>query len=229
MSEVLLAKAEGPAIPIHLFWSGCELPSEPAAALASFSGRAGEVVAAPGEGGKPGKVFFGMGEAARPDARAARALPASLPAGDYRLEGETAPLGAAALALAWAQGAYRFDRYRTKRGAPAPRLAVGLDEAELTQIRAVAHACALARDMINTPANDMGPRQVESIAREIAHAHDAKISVIAGDELLAEGYPAVHAVGRAASAERAPRMIEISWGEEDAPKIVVIGKGVVFD
>ncbi|MGH7012055.1 MAG: leucyl aminopeptidase family protein, partial [Caulobacteraceae bacterium] len=212
MSEVLLAKAEGPAIPIHLFWSGGELPSEPAAALASFSGRAGEIVAVPGEGGKPAKVLFGMGEAAKPDAGAARALSASLPAGDYRLESETAPLSAAALALAWAQGAYRFDRYRTKRGAPAPRLAVGLDEAELTQIRAVAHACALARDMINTPANDMGPRQVESIAREIAHAHDAKISVIAGDELLAEGYPAVHAVGRAASAERAPRMIEISWG-----------------
>ena len=93
----------------------------------------------------------------------------------------------------------------------------------------LAHACALARDMINTPANDMGPLQVETIAREIAEAHGAAIEVVVGEDLLEAGYPAVHAVGRAATPARAPRMIEISCGDEAAPHVVVIGKGVVFD
>jgi leucyl aminopeptidase len=83
--------------------------------------------------------------------------------------------------------------------------------------------------MINTPANDMGPLQVETIAREIAEAHGAAIEVTVGDDLLEAGYPAVHAVGRAASPARAPRMIEMTWGEATAPHVVVIGKGVVFD
>jgi leucyl aminopeptidase len=96
-------------------------------------------------------------------------------------------------------------------------------------VRQVAHACALARDMINTPANDMGPRQVETIAREIAEQHAAQITVITGEGLLEANYPAVHAVGRAASAERAPRMIELSWGEAGHPLVAIVGKGVVFD
>jgi leucyl aminopeptidase len=83
--------------------------------------------------------------------------------------------------------------------------------------------------MINTPANDMGPRQIESIAREVAEAFHAEISVVAGDRLLGENYPAIHAVGRAATADRAPRMIEIGWGEAGRPLVAVVGKGVVFD
>jgi leucyl aminopeptidase len=95
----------------------------------------------------------------------------------------------------------------------------------------VAHACALARDMINTPANDMGPLQIETIAREIAEQHGAKIAVVTGDDLLSENYPAVHAVGRAADPARAPRMIEITWdgAGKDKPLVCLVGKGVVFD
>jgi len=83
--------------------------------------------------------------------------------------------------------------------------------------------------MVNTPANDMGPRQVASIAHEIAELYGAAFSVIEGDALIEAGYPAVHAVGRAAVAERAPRMIEITWGDEGLPLIAIVGKGVVFD
>jgi leucyl aminopeptidase len=83
--------------------------------------------------------------------------------------------------------------------------------------------------MINTPANDMGPRQIETIAREIAEQHGAQITVIEGDGLLEANYPAIHAVGRAAAPERAPRMIEMSWGEADRPLLAIVGKGVVFD
>jgi leucyl aminopeptidase len=93
----------------------------------------------------------------------------------------------------------------------------------------VAHACALARDMVNTPANDLGPLQIETIAREIAQHFGASISVSTGADLLSDNYPAVHAVGRAADPARAPRMIEMTWGEAGAPVLALIGKGVVFD
>ena len=93
----------------------------------------------------------------------------------------------------------------------------------------IAAACALARDMINTPANDLGPADVEASARRIAADYNARIKVVSGDDLLAAGYPAVHAVGRAAAPARAPRMIEITWGKKSHPLIALVGKGVVFD
>jgi leucyl aminopeptidase len=138
-----------------------------------------------------------------------------------------AGLDPAQAALAWALGAYRFDRYKKKTD-PCPRLACP-EGVDLAAVKAIAHACALARDMVNTPANDMGPLQIETIAREIAHQHHAEVRVVVGDDLLAENYPAVHAVGRAADTARQPRMIEIAWGEAKDPLVAVIGKGVVFD
>jgi leucyl aminopeptidase len=83
--------------------------------------------------------------------------------------------------------------------------------------------------MVNTPANDMGPQQIEAVARDLAEAHRATVAVVTGDDLIGAGYPAVHAVGRAATPGRAPRMIELTWGHEDRPKVAVVGKGVVFD
>jgi leucyl aminopeptidase len=95
----------------------------------------------------------------------------------------------------------------------------------------IAAACALAREMVDTPAADMGPLQMETIAREIAEAHGASISVVTGDALLEENYPAIHAVGRAAAPHRAPRIIEIGWNLDhaDRPLIALVGKGVAFD
>jgi leucyl aminopeptidase len=172
-------------------------------------------------------VLFGIGDAARVEAMAFRALPTRLPAGDYRIEGAPDRLDGGQIALAFALGSYGFDRYRKKRDKHA-RLVVagGVDVAE---IREITHACALAKDMVNTPANDMGPLQIETIAREIAEQHGASFSVITGDALLAEGYPSVHAVGRAADPARSPRMIEMQWGEAGKPLVAIVGKGVVFD
>jgi leucyl aminopeptidase len=231
MTEVLLTAPEGQTVPVACVAEGA-LGSLPAfeqglAAAAEFKGKAGQVLVVPGSDGATVRVLFGIGDAARVEAMAFRALPARLPAGDYHIEGAPDRLDAAAIALAFALGSYGFDRYRKKREKHA-RLAVaaGVDVAE---VREIAHACALARDMVNTPANDMGPLQIETIAREIAERHGATFNVIAGDQLLADGYPSVHAVGRAADPARAPRMIEMQWGQAGRPLVAIVGKGVVFD
>ncbi|MBL8773519.1 MAG: leucyl aminopeptidase family protein [Phenylobacterium sp.] len=231
MSDVILDAWDGPSVPVHAFTeaeTAAALEADSfAAALArisDFKGKAGQLLLVPDAKGDLDRVLLGLGEA-EPEA-AFRALAARLPAGVYRLA--RAPQGASPdrVALAFALGGYRFDRYK-KPGGERPRLLVeGCDAAE---VRQVAQACALARDMINTPANDMGPLQIETIAREIAEQHGAQITVIEGEGLLEANYPAVHAVGRAADPSRAPRFIEMRWGEAGKPLICVIGKGVVFD
>jgi leucyl aminopeptidase len=195
-----------------------------AAALARFDGGEGQLALLGDDAGALARVIFGLSET--PSAAAFRSLAGKLPEGGYRLEEIPAGLAAEEIAVAFSLGAYRFDRYR--KATHGPRLAVpaGSDSHEVYN---VSHALALARDMINTPAGDLGPRQVETIAREIAEAFGARIEVVVGDDLIEAGYPAVHAVGRAAAAHRAPRMIEIAWGAADAPHVVLVGKGVVFD
>jgi leucyl aminopeptidase len=232
MSEVILSAFEGAVIPLYAVAEDetpAYLEAQPAfvqamARFAEFKGRAGQVVSIPDAGGVAERVLVGLGAAG--DATAFRALPAKLPPGTFRLALAPAGLVRDQAALAFALGSYRFDRYK-KAGGERPRLVIeGVDLAEARQI---AHACALARDMINTPANDMGPRQIETIAREIAEQYAAQITVIEGEGLLEANYPAIHAVGRAATPERAPRMIEIAWGEAGRPLVAIIGKGVVFD
>ena len=231
MSEPIVPASDEPAVPIRLVTTaGVEAalaalpaPLRAQANIASFAAKPGEVTVLAGETG-PAQVLAGVGDGIA--AMALRALPARLPAGLYALEaGEGPP--PADVALAFALGHYRFDRYRKEHREPGARLVLpaGVD---LDELRAVSHACNLARDMINTPANDMGPRQMETIAREVAEQFGAAISVVTGDALIDQNYPAVHAVGRAAVPERAPRMIEISWGQV-GPLIALVGKGVVFD
>ena len=151
------------------------------------------------------------------------ALPGLLPAGTYRFA--NAPHDARLAALAFALGCYRFARYRK---APDKEihleLPAGVDGADLTRI---AEGVGLARDLINTPANDMGPAELESAARALATRHGATVRTIVGDDLLTENFPLIHAVGRAA--ERAPRLVDIGWGDASDPKITLIGKGVCFD
>jgi leucyl aminopeptidase len=233
MTDVILDSAKA-AIPVHalyesevaIFLEGRQAFVRAFAATAEFKGKAGQALVAPNTEGGVDRVLFGLGAEGRADAMSFRALPAKLPAGDYRIAQAPAGLAADQIALAFALGTYRFDRYR-KSGGPPPRLAVkGVDVAE---VRQQAHACALARDMINTPANDLGPLQVETIAREIAEQYGAQITVTVGEGLLEANYPAVHAVGRAAAPHRAPRMIEIAWGAPDHPLVALVGKGVVFD
>jgi leucyl aminopeptidase len=232
MSEVILEASDDAAVPIHALTDG-DLTAvldasppfvKPFAAMSEFKAKAGQVLLVPSPEGTLHSVLFGLGSA--PDAMAFRGLPAKLPAGTYRIAHAPAGLAADQIALAFALGSYKFDRYKAHGAEKAKLVAEGVDVAE---VRHIAHACALARDMINTPPNDLGPLQIETIAREIAEQYGATITVVAGEGLLEANYPAVHAVGRAAIAERAPRMIELTWGEAGKPLVCVVGKGVVFD
>jgi leucyl aminopeptidase len=236
LSELILAAAASAAIGVDLvrsaewetFAAVQAAPVRARAVMDRFTGQSGRLLLVPDADGGVARVLFGLGEGTVPNAMMIRGLSAKLPPGDYAINGPPAGLDPGQIALAWSLGAYRFDRYKQERGDAAPRLALPAG-ADMSEARAVAHACALARDMINTPANDMGPRQIETIAREIAEANHATVNVTVGDALIDAGYPAVHAVGRAAVAARAPRLIEIAWGAGDLPLVAVIGKGVVFD
>jgi leucyl aminopeptidase len=232
MSEVILASSDAAAIPIVAVPDSeleAALAAQPAfvrgfATLSEFKAKAGQVLLVPGEDGALATVLLGLGP--NPEPMAFRGLAAKLPAGTYRIAQAPAALTPDQTALAFALGTYRFDRYKS-HDKDRPKLVA--EGADVDEVRHVAHACALARDMVNTPANDMGPRQIESIAREIAEQYGAEITVATGDGLLEANYPAVHAVGRAATAERAPRMIELSWGKKGMPLVAIVGKGVVFD
>jgi len=232
MFDAILEAADGPVIPVHAVLESEALaalevisPSAKAAATTSdFKGKSGQVLTLPNPDGTLNSVVFGLGSGG--DAMVFRSLAAKAPAATYRIARSPDGLAAEQIALAFALGSYNFDRYKSHGGERAKLLVEGLD---VSEIRQVSHACALARDMINTPANDMGPLQIETIAREIAEQHGAQISVVTGDDLLEKNYPAVHAVGRAADPARAPRMIEITWGDVKNPRVCLVGKGVVFD
>jgi leucyl aminopeptidase len=148
-----------------------------------------------------------------------------LPAGTYRFA--NAPHDVRLGALAFALGSYRFTRYRKSKD-KAVRLVLpdGVDSDDLSRI---ADGMTLARDLINTPANDMGPAELEAAARALAKQHGAKLRSIVGDDLLKQNFPLIHAVGRAADPSRAPRLIELRWGKASDPRVTLIGKGVCFD
>ena len=232
MTEVVVDRAES-AVPVHALRDrdlAAFLDGRPAfvkafAELSDFKAKAGQVLVVPDAAGAIDQVLLGLGGGG--DAQGFRVLAARLPAGDYRIASAPAEIAPDQIALAFALGGYRFDRYK-KKGEKHPRL-VAADGVDVAQVRSIAHACALARDMVNTPAGDMGPLQIETIAREIAEQYGAGITVVTGEGLLEANYPAVHAVGRAATPERAPRMIEITWGAADKPLVALVGKGVVFD
>jgi leucyl aminopeptidase len=191
-----------------------------------FEAKGGASALLPGADGAVEGALLVLGEAAEPWDFAA--LRAKLPAGDWRLEtaGETPDLAQAALGFALA--GYRFERYRKPRDNDRKevRLALGADE-PARRASLVAEAVFLARDLINTPASDLGPAELADAAGSVAERFDAAIRTIEGDALLAENYPAIHAVGRASS--RAPRVVELLWGEPDAPRLTLVGKGVCFD
>jgi leucyl aminopeptidase len=234
MHDVLIPTADA-AIPIQAL-SEADFAGEADAALKAlaqthrFRAKRGEILLVTAADGTLSRVLLGLGKASSPEPMLLRGASARLPGGDYRLDRGFEAFDAQLSAQAWAFGAYGFDRYKPREDKPRARLAVpkGCD---LDSALHIAHACALARDMVNTPAADMGPLQIETVAREIASAHGAQVTVVTGDDLLDQGYPAVHAVGRAAAPHRAPRMIEIAWNHDrtDLPMLALVGKGVVFD
>ena len=194
----------------------------------AFRAEPGAPLLLPAEDGTLARVLVGI-EPRGPDAPADPwgfgGLPYGLPEGVYALESTGDAALDAAAALGWALGAYRFTRYRAAERAPA-RLVwpEGCDRAALT---AAAEATALVRDLINTPANDLGPAELAVAAQQLAAEFEAQVSVIVGEDLLVNNYPTVHAVGRAS--RRPPRLIDLRWGDKAAPKVTVVGKGVCFD
>lgn len=147
-----------------------------------------------------------------------------LPEGLYRLaDGEPGQA-----ALGWMLGQYRFGRYKSDSKPKGPRVLLTGKPAGLDAMADEARATSLVRDMVNTPTSDMGPAEIEAEAERIAGRHGATLSVTRGDA-LETGYPMIHAVGRAADRANAPRLIEMIWGREDAPRIAIVGKGVCFD
>ncbi len=196
----------------------------------SFSGKAGSLVVLPAEGGTMA-AWFGLGARKNYNPLAFRALPSQLPKGLWTLKADAA-LDRHAIHVAWGFGAYVFTRYKSAdKKIEAILDDQNLSPAEKTAIAVEVRAHALARDLVNTPANDMGPAEIADAARAVAEAHNADFSVIVGEDLLTQNYPAVHAVGRAASGDHAPRFIEITWQGPgiDLPTVVLIGKGVAFD
>jgi leucyl aminopeptidase len=185
-----------------------------------FAADAHEILRLPGD--KP-TVLVGLGDTV--DRWSFASLPHALPEGAYRIDGDFSADEATQTALGWAIGAYRFTRYKKPSRQPA-RL-VWPNNADRAQVARDAASVALVRDLINTPTNDLGPSQLADAAQAVAKEFGATFKQTVGDALLTENYPAVHAVGRAAT--NAPRMIDIAWGNEADPKITLVGKGVCFD
>ena len=222
-----------PAIPITFAskasWQAisCELPA-PAlqfAAANGFTAKPGACLALPAADGKIAGVLFGLEDEASKSRDLFRpgTLPSLLPVGVYRFA--NAPHDVRLAALAFALGCYRFDRYR-KADASEVRL-VPPDGIDIADVARMADGAMLARDLINTPANDMGPAELELAARSLAKRFGASLTAIVGDDLLTQNFPLIHAVGLAS--HRAPRLIDLSWGDPGHPKVTLVGKGVCFD
>jgi len=188
----------------------------------SFGGQRGRLLPLPGTDGALDGYLFGVGAAASRSPLVAGLAAAQLEPGRYRLDGAIGDPTLAA--LGFRLGAYRFDRYRKSRELPEIVAPKGADTAEVTRL---ADAAFLARDLVNTPANDLGPDAFEREIRAFAARHKMKVRAIVGDALLAQNFPMIHAVGRAAA--EAPRLMDLSWGRASDPKVTLVGKGVTFD
>src|SRR5256885_2514139 len=205
--------------------AGLDAHARTFADAAGFEPRAGRHLLLPGSKGALAGVLFAVEAAADPNLDRFRpgALAGLLPAGAYRFA--NAPHDSRLAALAFALGSYRFTRYRKQDGKEVKlELPGNVDGEDLSRI---VDGVALARDLINTPANDLGPAELEAAARALAQRHGAEVRAVVGEDLLEQNFPLVHAVGRAAA--RAPRLIDLTWGDPNHPKVTLIGKGVCFD
>ncbi len=190
-----------------------------------FKGQAGRVLKIPAADGELAAIAFGLGDDDEP--LIWRALPDGLRAGVYHIAGTLVAGQAQMAALGWALGSYRYERYKKKPKKEAPaQLALpdGVDGAEISRI---AQGVFLARDLINTPSNDMGPQELSDATAALAAQYGASLEILTGDELLTHNYPMIYAVGKGSA--RPPRLLDMHWGDADAPKVTLVGKGVVFD
>jgi leucyl aminopeptidase len=188
-----------------------------------FDGSPNSFVLIPDGKGNPARVLAGVRDARDPWALAA--LPLKLPRARYALGKGTVAIAPENAAFAWDLGGYQFTRYRKAKRKPAD---LQLDaSAKVREALDMAAAVRLVRDLVNTPAEDMGPEELSDVAREQAELFGGEFDEWVGDELLAQNFPAIHAVGRAAA--RPPRLLEINWGNPRHPRIAIVGKGVCFD
>jgi leucyl aminopeptidase len=198
------------------------------AAACAFTAEADSFLRIPGPGGKVAHVVCGVAE--DEDPWTLSALPAKLGRGTYRLDADLDRNRATQLCVGWGLGTYRFDRYKPQRDQSLATL-VWPAQADRDEVARMVEATALVRDLVNTPANDLGPAELADVAVALGAEHGAQVRVIVGDDLLAENYPAIHAVGK--GSERPPRLIDLRWqprgSGSDLPKVSVVGKGVVFD
>ena len=227
--ETLVEAGEEPAAPIEAVETG-QLEAALAgldererrfAELQGFKAEAGRHILAPDAAGNIGRVLFGLGDGTEAGLLFGK-LGSALPGGLYRLaEGIAKPDLAA---LAFVLGAYRFERYRKPRD-EAPRLVLP-DNVDAAALRRIRDGVFLARDLINTPANDLSPHNLADSARALGDRFGAAVSIVEG-EGLREEFPLVHAVG--AASDRPPCLIDMRWGSERDPKVTLVGKGIVFD
>jgi leucyl aminopeptidase len=201
-------------------------PARQFALANGFSANPGASLTLPAANGQIAQVVFGLDDESSKfrDPFRPGQLPGLLPPGVYRFA-NVAPHEARLATLAFALGSYRFSRYR-KTDAREVRL-VPPDGVDVAEIERIAEATVLARDLINTPANDMGPQELASAAQQLAQRYGADFNCVIGDDLKRQNFPLIHAVGMAST--RAPRLIDISWGDLAHPKVTLVGKGVCFD
>ena len=229
----LLLEPGAPALPLYFVASmddavltGLNEPQRNWIAARGWQPKAGAVLLLPGADGGIAGALLGTGSKDWPKETPLLpgALPATLPAGDYRFASEFPDPELAT--VAWLAGCYRFSRYKRENDVKPKRLVLpsGVDGA---RVLAQAEALYFGRDLINIPANDFGPAELETAARELASEHGASIKVTEGSGLLSDNLPMIHAVGRAS--DRAPRLIDLHFGSERAPKVTIVGKGICFD
>src|SRR5262245_17479108 len=187
------------------------------------------VLMLPGADGNPAGALVGLGSLASVNELKlwhAAGLTDRLAPATYRLVTPLSPAAATQFTLGWLVGAYRFNRYRTPPTAGRAVL-VTPPGSDITYAEAAASATALARDLVNTPANDLGPAELAAAASDLARRFGGTIRVTVGEELKAERFPLIHAVG--SGSPRQPRLIDLRWGKRGGPRVTVVGKGVCFD
>jgi len=189
-----------------------------------FRARPGTLALLPGDAGALAGALLGVA-ASGGGMRDAASAADRLPAGVYRLDPEGVN-STDLCALGWALGQYRFSRYLSE-SARGPSVLLWPAAADRTDVLRAAEADRFVRDLVNTPAADMGPPELEAAARALAEEFGASVSVVLGDDLLSKGFPAIHAVGRASTG--APRLVDLTWGDRDHPAVTLVGKGVCFD
>ena len=207
-------------LPDWLAGQGDEVRS--AVEASGFTAQSGELAVIPEPSGQ-WRALLGIGVDDLGDPWALAAAAMKLPGGSYRLIDATSSLAA----HGWLMAQHHFDRYRSSPPEHAARVLLTTGSREITDAVRLAEACALVRDLVDTPANDLGPAELADAVVAEGERFGATVEVIVGDALLTANFPAVHAVGRAAA--RAPRLIELRWGDPDAPKVTLVGKGVIFD